>query len=97
MLATLVQVTGKALIVGILRSSNLGIEVVRVVAWQLTKRAASTESLRKLSPTALARHSWRLYKPDLKSAERRFRHTLAIVGRWDLPAVNQKAESSCRE
>ena len=41
--------------------------------------------------------SWRLYKPDLKSAERRFRHTLAIVGRWDLPAVNQKAESSCRE
>ena len=53
MLATLVQVTGKALIVGILRSSNLGIEVVRVVAWQLTKRAALHRESEKAKPNCV--------------------------------------------
>ena len=47
------QVTGKALIVGILRSSILGIEVVRVVAWQLTKRAALHKESEKPKPNCL--------------------------------------------
>jgi hypothetical protein len=69
-----------------------------VSKWQLTKRAALTESLRKLSQTCVdaelrslapgGPHRWRGAIPP---------HILAILGRWGLPPVNQKAESSRRE